>query len=215
MQVEYIMAADATVFFYPPWYKPAVTAFFFISLGVNTLATGLIVYKIVSVYNGIRGFNTSTYGPGQRDLYPLVSILIESGLITFVGQLLQSITYMFAQNIFSVFGGSVVMLYVRTSSCRLLIWCRKFIYLLHRGFRRQLSLCVSRWALHTTTIRQRRRIQRIRDAIYRLHHSHRSSITQALVPQMLRRRRRMMVLTHVHRPSSYTPFNFIFVLMYL
>ena len=161
----------------PDWYYSAVTAFFFLSLGVNTIVTGLIVYKIVTVYNDIRGFNTSNvqtsaYGHGQRDLYPLISILIESGLITFVGQLAQSIMYKSASAAFPLVGGCVVMLYVR-ASCQLLIWCRNFIY---RGFRRQLSLCVSRWALPTITIHQGQRIQRIRDALYRLHHSHRSSI---------------------------------------
>ena len=106
----------------PPWYDSAVTAFFFLSLGVNTLTTSLIVYKIVSVYNDIRGFNakinvgTLAYGTGQRDLYPLISILIESGLVTFVGQLAQSIMYKTAPDAFPLVGGCVVMLYVRTFS---------------------------------------------------------------------------------------------------
>ena len=88
----------------PEWYFSAVTAFFFLSLGVNTLVTGLIVYKIITVYHDIRGFRVNTTGSnvqasaqgnasGRRDLYPLISILIESGLITFVGQLTQSIMY--------------------------------------------------------------------------------------------------------------------------
>ena len=104
----------------PDWYTSGVTAFFFLSLGVNTLVTALIVYKIVSVYNDIRGFNTSNaqasaYGnqDGRRDLYPLISILIESGLITFIGQLTQSIMYKTATIAFPLVAGSVVMLYVR------------------------------------------------------------------------------------------------------
>ena len=110
----------------PDWYFSAVTAFFFLSLGVNTLVTGLIVYRIVTVYNDIRGFSInnvqgSTYGSGQRDLSPLISILIESGLITFVGQLTQSIMYKSATDAFPLVGGCVVMLYV-WASCRLLIW---------------------------------------------------------------------------------------------
>ena len=109
----------------PDWYFSAVTAFFFLSLGVNTLVTSLIVYKIVTVYHDIRGFKShgtsngrglraSAYGVGQRDdLYPLISILIESGLITFVGQLVQSIMYKSAPDAFPLVGGCVVMLYVR------------------------------------------------------------------------------------------------------
>jgi len=43
----------------PDWYLSAVTAFFFVSLAVNALVTVLIVYKIVTVYNDIRGFNSN------------------------------------------------------------------------------------------------------------------------------------------------------------
>ena len=116
--------------FFPDWYLSAVTAFFFLSLGVNTLVTGLIVYKIVTVYHDIRGFSTSnvqtsTYGSGQRSLYPLISILVESGLITFVGQLTQSIMYKSASAAFPLVGGVVVMLYVRAS--RQLLGVIKFI----------------------------------------------------------------------------------------
>jgi hypothetical protein len=100
----------------PDWYFSSVTAFFFVSMAVNALVTALIVYKIVSVYNDIRGFNlqTNTHGNGRRDLGPLISILIESGFITFAGQLTQSIMYKYATFAFPLVGGSVVMLYVRS-----------------------------------------------------------------------------------------------------
>ena len=100
----------------PSWYLSAVTGFFFISLGVNALVTGLIVYRIMTVYTDLRGFDIKTnvkarvYG---KNLNPIVSILIESGLITFVGQLTQSIMYKSANDAFSLVGGCVVMLYVR------------------------------------------------------------------------------------------------------
>jgi hypothetical protein len=117
---------------------------------VNVLVTALIVYKIVIVYNDIRGADSSTvrqaYGKGHRDLYPLISILIESGLITSVAQLLQSIMYNLksARPAFPLVSGCVVMLYVRIP-CQLLIWWFNLIYLLHRESRPQLSLYVSRW----------------------------------------------------------------------
>jgi hypothetical protein len=107
----------------PHWYLSGVTAFFFLSLGVNALVTALIVYKIVIVYHDVRGFNAGAYGDinGQRrDLYPLISILIESGLITFAAQLVQAIMYKSATAAFPLVGGCVVMLYVRIL-CRLLI----------------------------------------------------------------------------------------------
>ena len=80
----------------PSWYYSAVTAFFFLSLAVNALVTALIVYRIISVYNDIRVFNMNgSQGSvlGHRDLSPLISILIESGLMTFVAQLIQTVMY--------------------------------------------------------------------------------------------------------------------------
>ena len=110
----------------PDWYLSAVTAFFFLSLGVNALVTALIVYRIITVYNDIRGFNNSSIqtGSGHRNLYPLISILIESGLITFVAQLAQSIMYKSASAAFPLVGGVVVQLYVRAFS----LHCPFFIY---------------------------------------------------------------------------------------
>ena len=114
----------------PNWYLPSVTAFFFLSLAVNAVTTALIVYKILSVYNEIRVFHNSNFQAGaienlngRRDLNPLVSILIESGLITFVGQLAQCLMFRLAsESAFPLISGVVVMLYVR-ASCPLQIWC--------------------------------------------------------------------------------------------
>ena len=108
----------------PDWYASSVTAFFLLSLGVNAYVTALIVYRILIIYNEVRGlgfgFNISNiqgsaHGNGRRDLNPLISILIESGLMTFVGQLAQSIMFRFANDAFPLISGCVVMLYVRTS----------------------------------------------------------------------------------------------------
>ena len=103
----------------PDWYISATTAFFVLSLGVNAVTTALIVYRIMTVYNSLRGFNvnSSSYGNGQHNLNlnTLISILIESGLITFVAQLAQSILYGYepAHEGTSLVSGCVVMLYVR------------------------------------------------------------------------------------------------------
>ena len=86
---------------------------------MNAIVTALIVYKIITISNNIRRYNVSTVqgsaanGSGQLNLSHLISILIESGLITFVGQLAQSIMYKFADFAFVMVGGCVVMLYVR------------------------------------------------------------------------------------------------------
>jgi len=111
--LSYQIKAVATQTPFPDWYLSAVTAFFFVSLAVNTLVTSLIVFRIITVYNDIRGFdsNVQASARGGRNLYPLISILIESGLITFVAQLAQSIMYKSASRAFPLVGGAVVMLY--------------------------------------------------------------------------------------------------------
>ena len=132
MNIKYVHLPAEDV---PAWYFSAVTAFFLLSLLVNAVATTLIVYKIITVFNSIQEFNVSNGSrSGQRNLSPIVSILIESGMITFVAQLIQSVLYKTANHVFPLIGGIVVMLFVRTS-CRLLIWCHIFIYLSHREFR--------------------------------------------------------------------------------
>jgi len=103
----------------PDWYLSAVTAFFFMSLGVNTLVNALIVCRIMTVYNDIQGFDTSVQATGSthgKNLNSLVSILMESFLITFVGQLTQSIMYKSAQAAFPLVSGCVVMLYGLSST---------------------------------------------------------------------------------------------------
>jgi hypothetical protein len=103
-------------------------AIFPISLCVNALVTILIIYRIITVYNGIRRLKSnveatspSVHGNGQRNLYPLISILIESGLITFIAQLAQSIMYKYDSLAYPLVGyGTVVMLFV-SSSYRFLI----------------------------------------------------------------------------------------------
>ena len=103
----------------PVWYSSAVVAFFALSLVANALLTGLIVYKIIGIYRDIQGFSGETHtdcdGRGPRDLYPLISILAESGMITFVAQLLQTSMYKTTFDGFRIVNGSVVMLYVRVS----------------------------------------------------------------------------------------------------
>ena len=117
----------------PNWYLPSVTAFFFLSLAVNAVTTALIVYKILTVYSEIRGFHNTNLQAGaidnlngRRDLNPLVSILIESGLITFVGQLAQCLMFRLSSDFaFPLISGVVVMLYVR-ASCR---FCRFGVFI--------------------------------------------------------------------------------------
>jgi len=113
-----IIFDSTTITELPQLYSSAITATFFISLIVNILVTALIIYKIINVYSDIqvRGFNdsgaqASSHGDGRRDVSPLISILVESGLITFVGQLAQTIMFESAPDALPLVGTCVVMLY--------------------------------------------------------------------------------------------------------
>ena len=119
MNIVYVLNGQDDNNAEPDWYYSIVTAFFFfMSLAVNALVTALIVYKIVTVYRDIRKYNDKAHGYGHLDLSALISILIESGLMTFAGQLVQSVMFKYATDAFNLVNGVVVMLYVR-ASCRL------------------------------------------------------------------------------------------------
>jgi hypothetical protein len=90
---------------------PLILSLFSLSLTGNALVTGLIISKILTVYREIRGLE-SRVGLGQ-DIVPIVSILIESGVITFVVQLVQTLMYKFDITAYPIIGGFVVQLYVR------------------------------------------------------------------------------------------------------
>jgi hypothetical protein len=85
-----------------------VTSFFSLSLAENALVTGLIITKILLVYREIQGLECRV----GRDIAPIISILIESGVITFLGQLLQTSMYKFENIAYPIVGRPVVMLYV-------------------------------------------------------------------------------------------------------
>ena len=96
-------------------YLSLVLSCFSLSLAENALVTGLIIFKILAVYRGIQGL-TSGVGYAselRRDIVPIISILIESGVITFMAQLVQTLMYKFDFTAYPVIGGLVVQIYVR------------------------------------------------------------------------------------------------------
>ena len=101
----------ATVFY------PLVLSFFSLSLAENALVTGLIIFNILTEYRGIQGL---TSGIGQanglgRDIAPTIPIMIESGMITFMAQLVLTLIYKFDFTAYPIICGFVVQLYVRVS----------------------------------------------------------------------------------------------------
>ena len=96
-------------------YYSLVLSFFSLSLAENALVTALLIYKILTIYRDIQGLESRvgyTNGLG-RDVVRILSILIESGVITFMAQLVQTLMYKFDNTAYRIIGGPVVQLYVR------------------------------------------------------------------------------------------------------
>ena len=90
-----------------------VLSFYSISLAENTLVTGLIITKILIVYRDIQGSESRVGHTNRlgRDIVPIISILIESGVIAFVGQLVQTLLFKLDITAYPIVGRPVVMLY--------------------------------------------------------------------------------------------------------
>ena len=112
-------------------FNTLVVSFFSLSLAENALATGLIVYKILTVYRDIRGLGC----PKRlgRDIVPIISIMIESGVITLTAQLVQTLMYKFDITAFPLLTGLVVQLYVRVSQSIVDLMVFDYIYPIMQG----------------------------------------------------------------------------------
>ena len=96
-------------------YSSLVMSFFSLSLVENALATGLIITKILTMYREVHGLEDRVgcaNGLGL-DIVPIISILIESGIITFVAQLVQILMFRFNELAYPLIAGLVIQLYVR------------------------------------------------------------------------------------------------------
>ena len=96
-------------------YYSLVSSFFSLSLTENALVTGLLIYKILTIYRDIQGLESRVgYANGLgRDVVRIIYILIESGTITFMVQLVQTLMYKFDINAYRIIGGLAVQIYVR------------------------------------------------------------------------------------------------------
>ena len=90
-------------------YLSLALSFFSLSLVENALATGLIIFKILAVYCQIQGY---VNGLGHH-IVPILSILIESGLITLAAQLTHLLMFKYDNWAFPIIDGLVIQLYVR------------------------------------------------------------------------------------------------------
>jgi len=93
----------------PHWYFAIGILSFSLSLIVNAIFTGLLAFKIAKTSMALR----HTLARGKRDYAPLISILIESGLIFFVVQLVWIICFSIpaTTNAISLTGGPITIIY--------------------------------------------------------------------------------------------------------
>ena len=96
----------------PAWWVPMGVTAFSLSLGVNAIVTGLLVLKIILECRQTKSANHLNW---RKNIVPIIAILIETGLMTFVGQLAWTISYGLGSNVFGLVAGIVVMLYVGVS----------------------------------------------------------------------------------------------------
>jgi hypothetical protein len=94
----------------PGWFTPIGTLSFSLSLAVNAMLSGLLVFKIAQTSVAL---GDSRGGRGMTDFKPVISMLVESGLIFFMTQLVWVITFT-VQNVgFYLVSGPITMIYVR------------------------------------------------------------------------------------------------------
>ena len=110
-------ASDSQAALADKLYSSLVMSFFSLSLIENALATGLIIFKILTMYREVHGLSVEgrfgcTNGHGI-DIVPIISILIESGIITFVAQLVQILMFRYNELAYPIIAGLVIQLYVR------------------------------------------------------------------------------------------------------
>ena len=89
-----------------------VTAFS-LSLLVNAIVTSLLVIKITLE---CRQTISSEHISWRRNIKPIIALLIETGLMTFIGQLAWTVSYSLQSTVFSLVAGVVIMLYVGVKS---------------------------------------------------------------------------------------------------
>ena len=93
----------------PDWYDPIGILSFSISLALNTILTGLLVFKIAKASLALR----RTHARGVTDFTSLISILIESGLVLFMAQLIWVVCFSLKNPAFNLVSGPITMIYVR------------------------------------------------------------------------------------------------------
>jgi len=92
------------------WVIPLAISSICISLALNAIVTGLLVLRIVLVHMESRR-SMSDAERRLHDLSPVISILVETGMVTFVCQLLFVIIFALQETSAIIIGSPMIMLY--------------------------------------------------------------------------------------------------------
>jgi hypothetical protein len=96
----------------PGWFAPIGLVSFSVSLAVNAIFTGLLVFKIAKASPGLA--LRREHGRGIQDFRSLISMLVESGLVLFIVQLVWVICFKFRaeSDAFTLISGPITIIYV-------------------------------------------------------------------------------------------------------
>lgn len=92
----------------PVWFFPLGVASFSISAFVNFVVSGLLVLRLVLTHYELKREGTLDY---SQALLPLITILVESGIFTFVGQIVWTVLFGLQNTGFNSINGPITMIY--------------------------------------------------------------------------------------------------------
>jgi len=93
----------------PGWFDPVGILSFSVSLAVNSIFTGLLVFKIAKASLALRHMHAG----GIQDFTSLIAMLIESGLVLFMAQLIWVICFSVEgiSSAFNLVSGPITIIY--------------------------------------------------------------------------------------------------------
>ena len=96
----------------PVWFFPLGVASFSISAFLNLVVSGLLVLRLVLTHYELKREGSLGY---SHNLLPLITILVESGIFTFVSQVIWTVLFGLQNPGFNSINGAITMIYVSTS----------------------------------------------------------------------------------------------------
>jgi hypothetical protein len=95
----------------PAWFTPVGDLSFSLSLAVNAIITGLLVFKIAKASRALRNSLARAPRRALNDFRPLVSMLVESGIALFAIQMVWVVCFSTESSGFYLVGGPIAMIY--------------------------------------------------------------------------------------------------------